>query len=198
MTVGRQRSFDKELALETAMHDFWQNGYTNTSLVDLTQVMGINKPSLYAAFGNKEQLFISALEQYAQQYVLPTFDLLLTPNLPLEQRLRAYLKSVARLFCQPGLPTGCLIVSSTCEFAGVGMPQTAHQFISNFNEIAKQKLIDFFSMEQTEGNLKSKSPPLALALYLMSINGGIAVLIRDGIPLAELDTMIEHVVQTMY
>ena len=68
MVAGRPRKFDKEHALEAAMLVFWRNGYSGTSLADLTNAMAINKPSMYAAFGNKEQLFKASLEQYINQY----------------------------------------------------------------------------------------------------------------------------------
>ena len=62
--VGRPRAFDMDTALEKALEVFWRKGYDGTSLSDLTDAMGINKPSLYAAFGNKEQLFLKAIELY--------------------------------------------------------------------------------------------------------------------------------------
>ena len=61
---GRPRSFDREVALEQAMQVFWTKGYEATSISDLTEVMGINPPSLYAAFGDKEKLFLEAVERY--------------------------------------------------------------------------------------------------------------------------------------
>ena len=63
MTSGRKREFDAEIALEAAMQVFWQKGYTGASLTDLIDSMGINKPSMYRAFGNKEALFVKALKQ---------------------------------------------------------------------------------------------------------------------------------------
>ena len=61
---GRPRVFDTNQALESAMHVFWQKGYEGTSLSDLTEAMGINRPSLYAAFGSKEALFRQVLDHY--------------------------------------------------------------------------------------------------------------------------------------
>jgi AcrR family transcriptional regulator len=63
--MGRPRSFDIEKALDQALQVFWHKGYEGTSLSDLTEAMGINRPSLYAAFGNKEALFRKALDRYA-------------------------------------------------------------------------------------------------------------------------------------
>src|SRR5438445_3107154 len=63
---GRPREFDVEKALERAMNVFWRKGYEGASLPDLTRAMGINRPSLYAAFGNKESLFRKALDRYAE------------------------------------------------------------------------------------------------------------------------------------
>jgi AcrR family transcriptional regulator len=61
---GRPRAFDPDAALERAMHVFWGKGYEGASLSDLTRAMGINRPSLYAAFGDKEQLFRKVLDRY--------------------------------------------------------------------------------------------------------------------------------------
>src|ERR1700674_5103645 len=61
---GRPRSFDREAALERAMEVFWRQGFEGSSLHDLTEAMGINPPSLYAAFGDKEHLFLEAVERY--------------------------------------------------------------------------------------------------------------------------------------
>ena len=90
MGAGRQREFDKRVALDAAMKVFWANGYSGTSLSDLTDVMGINKPSLYAAFGNKEALFISALDHYTGEHGAPHNQELHKSNKNLRSRLRVY------------------------------------------------------------------------------------------------------------
>src|SRR4051794_27244234 len=64
---GRPRAFDADAALVAALAVFWRNGYEGTSLTDLTAAMGINRPSLYAAFGNKEALFRRVMDRYAEQ-----------------------------------------------------------------------------------------------------------------------------------
>lgn len=67
VAVGRPREFDPDLALQKALEVFWKKGYEGASLPDLTEAMGINKPSIYATFGNKEQLFLKAIELYETQ-----------------------------------------------------------------------------------------------------------------------------------
>ena len=67
MTIGRPREFDPETAIVQAMRLFWRKGYEGTSLSDLTEELGITRPSLYAAFGNKEALFLKALDRYDQE-----------------------------------------------------------------------------------------------------------------------------------
>ncbi|MEM7126767.1 MAG: TetR/AcrR family transcriptional regulator [Chloroflexota bacterium] len=196
MPAGRHRSFDKDVALEKTIRIYWKNGYANTSLEDITQAIGITKPSLYAAFGNKEQLFIAAVEQYAQQYLRPNFEHLTDPTQPLHQRLRNCLRSIARLFSPPNSSGGCLLAHSLCEFTADGMPEKAAQFLAELDQQQKQMLVHFFAEEKAQGNLRSESPPEVVALFFMSINGGIAALARCGTNLDELDKMIEHAVQT--
>jgi len=197
MVAGRPREFDKEDTLEAAMLIFWRNGYSGASLTNLTDAMAISKPSMYAAFGNKEQLFMAALEQYINQYISPIFGNLFVADQPLEQRLTAYLKSVSHLFSQPESPAGCMMVNSVCESAGDSIPQSARSLISDISERAKQRLIDFFVEEQTNGSVGSHHSPLVLAHYLMSIVSGMAVLARDGATTDQLDEMIAFVVTTI-
>ncbi|MEM7539431.1 MAG: TetR/AcrR family transcriptional regulator [Chloroflexota bacterium] len=198
MRAGRHRSFDKDVALEKAMRIYWRNGYTNTSIEDITREIGITKPSLYAAFGNKEQLFIAAVEQYTQQYLRPNFEHLTHPTQLLHQRLRNCLRSIARLFSPPNSSGGCLLAHSLCEFTADGMPEKAAQFLSDLNQQQEQMLVHFFSEEKTKGNLKHESSPQVVALFFMTISGGIAALARCGTELDKLDEMINHAVQTSF
>ena len=107
MSAGRRRTFDKAEGLAKAMIVFWRDGYNGTSLSDLTAAMGINKPSLYAAYGNKEELFVSAINEYVLKHGVPHFANLLVINLSLKERLQAYLESVAKMVSDSKLPGGC-------------------------------------------------------------------------------------------
>src|SRR6266446_8126011 len=108
---GRPRSFDREQALERAMQVFWKQGYEATSIHDLTRAMGINPPSLYAAFGDKERLFMEAVERYQEQRrqsVTKVFDEAPTAKEAVHRLLR---EAASRLACS-GHPRGCMLVMS--------------------------------------------------------------------------------------
>ena len=196
MGAGRPRAFDKEKALEAATLVFWRNGYAGASMADLTQAMAINKPSLYAAFGNKEQLFVAALEQYMVEYATPCLDYLYAPDQPLDERLYAHFKSVSQRVCHPDLPRGCLLANSTCEAGGDSISPAGRSLIAHIGEETQQRLTEFFAAEQAKGAISDQLSPEALALYLMSIGSGMAVLARSGATRSQLEEMMEHVVAT--
>ena len=124
MAAGRHRSFDKDNALEKAMRIFWQNGYPGTSLTDLTNIMGINKSSLYAAFGNKEKLFNQTIEFYLNKHGVVHSAELFKTELSLKERVRNYLFSIANMLTNEDLPKGCFICNATSEIAGNCLPKS--------------------------------------------------------------------------
>src|SRR5260370_13598875 len=105
---GRPRAFDPDVALERAMHVFWAKGYEGASLSDLTQAMRINRPSLYAAFGNKEQLFRKVLDRYMDGPVAYFGKALAAPKA--WDVVEEIFLGTARMADDPRLPAGCLMV----------------------------------------------------------------------------------------
>ncbi|WP_126455712.1 TetR/AcrR family transcriptional regulator [Sulfuriflexus mobilis] len=194
MSAGRQRTFNKEDALTKAMEVFWRNGYSGTSLSDLTEAMGINKPSLYAAFGNKEQLYVSALNEYVLKFGVPHFDKLLAPNLSLKQRVSDYLESIAEMVADSTLPGGCFLTSSTCEAGSDCLPSDALRTVSKINETSTNAFVNFFKDEQEKGNLPLTSSSGVLADFLLTMQFGLAVMARNGIKQDRLEQVINHAV----
>ena len=103
--AGRPREFDRDAALDKAMRLFWERGYEGTSVGDLAEALGIGKPSLYAAFGHKEQLFYEALDLYVRTYG-PELGDVATARGAIESLLR----SNAETYTDPSIPSGCMIV----------------------------------------------------------------------------------------
>ena len=105
---GRPRAFDPDAALERAMHVFWAKGYEGASLSDLTRAMRINRPSLYAAFGNKEQLFSKVLDRYANGPLAYFGKALAAPKA--RDVVEQIFRGTARMGDDPRIPAGCLLV----------------------------------------------------------------------------------------
>jgi AcrR family transcriptional regulator len=191
MGAGRQREFDEQVAMEAATAVFWANGYSGTSLSDLTDAMGINKPSLYAAFGNKEALFVRALDHYVSKHGSAHGRELHAPDKSLRSRLSAYLKSVARMVCDPTLPGGCFVAETTSEAGGDCLPAGASEAVAKINDLTLSSFIDFFRHEVSAGNLADTHSAEALADYLLTLQYGLAVMARKGAKREDLDAVIE-------
>jgi len=191
MTAGRHRSFNKDNALEKAMIVFWQNGYTGTSLTDLTSAMGINKPSLYSAFGNKEELFNQAIALYLEKHGLIHSALLINDQQGLMDRLTNYLLSIAQMLTDKNLPKGCLLCNSTTEVAGSRLPDNSSAEVSSINQQTVAFLTDFFENEKLAGNYAPKHESETMANYLLALQFGLAVSARNGSDMKELTRIID-------
>lgn len=190
--AGRKRSFDKQEVLDKAMRLFWENGYSGTALRDLTTVTGINKPSLYAAFGNKEELFIASMDHYSQEYGLPLLNKLLEPETaPLAKRLKAYMLAIAQLVTDPQLPNGCMIVNSSCESSSETIPEEISKKLSAIKESHTHFYIDFFKKEQAQGRLDKKYDAAKITSYINAVIYGMGVLASSGATLKSLNDVID-------
>lgn len=190
MAAGRHRSFDKHNALEKAMLIFWEKGYPGTSLADLTHVMGINKSSLYAAFGNKEKLFNQAIEFYLHKYGVVHAAALFKAQQTLQVRLRNHLLSIANMLTNPDLPKGCFICHATSEITGACLPENSAKNIQGINQQTILTLTKYFEKEQQQGNLIERHSPKTLANYLLTLQFGLAISARNGSNKAELEEII--------
>ena len=195
MAAGRHRSFDKNSALENAMRVFWKNGYPGTSLTDLTNAMGINKPSLYATFGNKEELFNQSVNLYLTEYGGIHIYSLTAQTGSLKERIKNYLKSIACMLTNPELPLGCLICISTSEIAGSRLPDSSAVEINNINKQTVHFLTDFFEQEKLKGNLNPQKDAMIMANYLLTLQFGLAVSARNGANRDELMQVINFSIE---
>ncbi|WP_063048548.1 TetR/AcrR family transcriptional regulator [Nocardia arthritidis] len=175
MPGGRPRGFDIDSALDRALEVFWRYGYEGAALSDLTAAMGINRPSLYAAFGSKAELFDRVLQRYADgpgHYVA-------------EALARPTARAVAAAFLQGaiGLTTGhdspgCLSVRSV-QACG---PEAEHSrkaaiAVRLASEAALRRRLE---RARADGDLPRGSKPADLARYLLTISDGIAVQAAAG------------------
>jgi AcrR family transcriptional regulator len=197
MVGGRQLQFDKQEALEAAMYVFWKKGFLGASLSDLTTCMGINKPSLYATFGNKEDLFVSATEHYLSNHAAPHNLLLNTPKQSLNKRLKTYLLSLTKMLCDPSKPGGCFISVATNEAAGESLPEKAHQAVINANNFTETYLTKFFTAEKDKGNLTTDIEIKDLTLFIITFLHGIAAMARNGKTPQQIKSIIDITVMAL-
>ena len=169
--LGRPRAFDPDAALERAMHVFWAKGYEGASLSDLTRAMRINRPSLYSAFGNKEQLFRKVLDRYMDGPVAYFGKALAAPKA--REVIEQILLGAADMASDPKLPAGCLMVQGALacgDSAGSVQKEVAARRAAS--EVALHRRLQ---RAKREGDLSPRSDPAELARYVMTVLQGMAV-----------------------
>lgn len=197
--AGRKRSFDKDEALDKAMRVFWNNGYAGTSLTDLTDALGINKPSLYAAFGNKEQLFNAALNHYIEHYGSPLMQYLKEDaKQPLSQRLENYFLAAIEKNFNNELPKGCFIVNSCCESGGTNMLENASSPTQDVGACSEKALENIFLLEDQNGQLPKNLKATEMTAYVLTVMYGLSIMGRRGKSRQELHSIIKTAIKTLF
>jgi AcrR family transcriptional regulator len=189
--MGRPREFDVDEALETAMELFWRKGYEGTSLTDLTEGMGITKPSLYGVFGNKEALFLKALERYERTKMSFFHEALKEP------KARVTAEKILRGFADAQTadkdPSGCMGINSAlaCSEAAADIQKC---LIENRHR-GEHELGKRFERAAQEGDLPPGHEPFDLARYIMTISQGTAIQAASGADRAALYRVIDMALQ---
>lgn len=180
--TGRPLSFDRDKVLDRALRVFWRKGFEGASLSDLTTAMGINRPSLYAAFGDKEALFRKALDRYAQG---PGSHAVQALNEPTSRAVvEKLLRGGADLLTTSGSPRGCLLVQGalTC---GNSAESVRKELI--FRRAAGESALrKRFKSAKAEGDLPPDASPAHLARYIITVIHGMSVQAAGGATRNEL------------
>ncbi len=190
--MGRPREFDLDQALENALHVFWEKGYEGASMADLTEAMGITKPSLYAAFGNKEELFRKAFDSYVDGPAGYARLALTQPTARavVENLLYGEVDAVT----DPECPAGCLSINGalTCGVAAESIRQELQTRRAAWEEDLRLRL----ERARAEGDLPVTADATALARYIATMMQGIAVQAVGGTTRADLKKIAEMVLIT--
>jgi len=190
MAGGRQREFDKTDALDKAMRVFWKKGYVGASLTDLTEGMGINKPSMYATFGNKEQLFIQSTDYYIEHYSKIHAHHLSGDN-PLKERVKSFLLSIIKTQSCSDNPKGCYVSLCVSDAEGDQFPKEAAKTIDQIRDALETSLTGFFKQAIANKELAKTTKPEALASYFTALVHGTAAMARGGKTEKQLSDIVE-------
>jgi AcrR family transcriptional regulator len=184
---GRPRAFDTDEALDRALQVFWHKGYQGTSLSDLTRAMGINRPSLYAAFGDKEALFRKALDRYAEGPAAYVREALKEPTArAVVERL---LDGAIKLLTDPRNPQGCLTVQGALSCGEAA--NTVRQELISRRAAGEAAIRERLKRAKSDGDLPSDSNPADLARYFTTVIHGMAVQAAGGASRAELRRVVK-------
>ncbi|WP_440639627.1 TetR/AcrR family transcriptional regulator [Bradyrhizobium sp. PUT101] len=176
MGMGRPREFDAEMALDQAMEVFWRHGYEGATIAQLTEAMGINPPSLYACFGNKEGLLKAALDRYTKLRNIWMEEVVAAPTArAVAERM---LMGIADKQTDPANPPGCLLVQGGIA-CGTGSENVPFELATRRAQNEDQ-LRDRFVRAKAEGDLKPTSDPAALARYVSAVSVGMGVMASSG------------------
>jgi TetR/AcrR family transcriptional regulator, copper-responsive repressor len=192
MSRGRPRQFDPEAVLDHAVAIFLRDGFERASVQELAECMGICKPSLYAAFGNKEALFLQAMGRYAS-----SIDAHRTAVLEREptgrQAVEALLRATASQLTS-GAITGCLIVSEAAA-APTGQSPEFRAALADAMSEGTEALLARIAQAKADGELAEHADPAALASYFGLVMSGMAVQARAGVSTDELLAPIDLIMR---
>lgn len=189
---GRPREFCVDHALTEALRVFWQKGYEGASLTDLTEAMGITRPSLYAAFGNKESLFRKALDLYEREKLAYIGQALEQPT---ARKVAEFMMrgAVENATGGDGGTHGCLRVTAAAA-CGDGADFIRCEIMER-TKSGKDALVARFKRAQDEGDLRADLDPEGITRVLIAYLQGISVQANMGEPREELDRLVETALQ---
>ncbi|WP_372409460.1 TetR/AcrR family transcriptional regulator [Streptomyces luteireticuli] len=185
---GRPRSFDRATALERAVMAFWEHGYEATSIADLTRVMGIGAPSLYAAFGDKKALFSAAVEEYGH-----TYGAFLGRAFAEEPTARRgagrALREAAAEYTAPGRPHGCLVITAATNATAASADVVAD--LRERREAHVRAVERAIEADKAAGELPADTDARALARFMAATVQGMSQQACDGATREELEAVAE-------
>jgi AcrR family transcriptional regulator len=186
--LGRPRCFCEEAALDAAMRVFWAQGYEAASLTDLTEAMGISRPSLYAAFGDKEALFRKAMARYAEGPAAYLKEALEEPTA--RGVIEALLRGALTLLSDPTNPRGCLSVQGALAAGDDGA--AVQDALAGWRRSGQAEIQKRLKRLKRAGDLPVDEDPAALAAYVATLIYGLAVQAASGAGRSEMERIVER------
>ena len=186
MAMGRPRAFDMDQALDQALHVFWEKGYAGTSITELTEAMGINPPSLYAAFGNKEKLFKKALDRYEDLRDQILEEAFAAPTA--REAVTRLLEGTAERLSDKCNPRGCLMVQGA--LSGGEECEAVKRDLASRRARVEALIRKRLRRAKREGDLPSDADAAALARFVATVMHGMAVQAAGEVAPKELRAIV--------
>ena len=184
---GRPLAFNQDDALERALQIFWSRGYEGASMAELADALGINKPSIYATFGNKEALFRKALAKYLAGPAAFIGEAMKEPTAHLV--VEKFLLLAVDFFSDRSTPNGCMIVQAALT-GGQGS-STIQQELIAYRKSLEASFNERFELAKSQGDLPAHVNAAALAKYITTIHQGMSVQATSGATKEELLAITE-------
>jgi AcrR family transcriptional regulator len=190
MVRGRPRAFDTEEALDRVLPVFWRDGFEGASVQALADAAGVSKPSLYAAYGNKEALYLAALERYSEHYGLERGHAL-DAEPDGREAVRQFLYDVVDAYTDSTHPAGCLVVTGTTTCDSPAVPDAVREALCIALRSGADRLACRLARAQQEGQLSSNIEIPALATYFNTLVAGLGVQAKGGATRDELRGVVD-------
>lgn len=183
--MGRHREFDVEKALEAALCVFWRKGYEGASYTDLTAATGVERPALYAAFGNKESLFRQALTRYYERYMDYVPEALQRPTA--KEVAACILYNTADLNTRFPEHPGCLHINGAVAVSDEA--ESVRLALIEVRARGEAQLRERFEQAKKDGDLPETGNPDVLAAFVMAVAHGMAVQAKAGFSREKLEAV---------
>ncbi len=178
---GRPREFDPDSALDHVLPVFWRDGFDGASVQELADAAGVSKPSLYAAYGNKESLYLAALRRYGERH---TANRVVALNAETDAReaMRGYMRASVEAYTNPEHPAGCLIVMGATACESASLPESVRAGLCATMRAAAEQIGQRLVRAQRDGQLPLSVDTGAMAAFYNTVLAGLSVQAKAGVP----------------
>ncbi|MED5620576.1 TetR/AcrR family transcriptional regulator [Ideonella sp. BN130291] len=187
---GRPRSFDMDTALEQATQVFWRLGFQGASMAELTAATGLSKPSLYAAFGDKESLYLQCLNRYVARQVELQVDLL-EQEADARAAVEHFMRTMAAMQADPKLPGGCFVVTGTADCGSPGTPAAVEAALRNALGGGVARMQKRLERADPQTELPPGMDAHQLATLFGAVLTGMAVMSKGGADRTRLEGVVD-------
>ena len=185
---GKPRSFDREAVLKKALAVFWKRGYEPASIAELCEAMEINPPSVYAAFGNKAQLFMEAVNHYENVYWNDAWQRL-EDEPDVRTAMVGFFQDAAQILTSQDAPCGCMVVLGAANVSRES--QDVNDALKALREEGKDCFLARLKQGVDDGDLPADTDVDTLASTLNTLFHGMSIQARDGVSQAELERVVK-------